>query len=255
MLMKTGGGDPAHGHIQGFHWHMEGVNDVEYIATDILRSNIPWVRVTDQHGKVTVYQTTDEEKRLTAEQIAGMPKRRMDCMDCHNRPTHAFLSPNEALDLALSAGRIDPGIPEIKYRAAELLAGDYETEAEALDAITAGLRETYADRSDLETTILQVQQIYKRNLFPEMKVRWDAYPDNAGHKITPGCFRCHDGQHVSESGAVVRRDCEICHIIIAQGPGLDPDGFVPKGMEFKHPEDIEEEWKTERCDSCHTGSP
>lgn len=255
MLLNIGGGNPRHGAIHGIHWHMEGVNDVEYIATDDQRLQIPWVRAIDQNGIITVYETTDEDERLTAEQIATTAKRRMDCMDCHNRPTHAFLSPNAALDLAMIAGTVDPAIPEIKYTAGELLAGDYESGDEALDAIAAGLRETYEGRPDLETTIEEVQEIYKRNFFPEMKVRWDAYPDHIGHKITPGCFRCHDGQHVSESGDVIRNDCNTCHVILAQGPGTDPDGFTAHGVEYKHPEDIEGEWKTERCDTCHTGSP
>jgi len=124
-----------------------------------------------------------------------------------------------------------------------------------LEAIAAGLRETYEDRSDLDATILEVQQVFKRSVFPEMKVRWDVYPDHSGHRTTPGCFRCHDGQHVSESGKVISRDCDLCHVIVAQGPGTEVEGFATGGLEFQHPEDIEEEWKTERCDSCHTGAP
>ena len=255
MLLKTGGGDPRHGPVQGFHWHMEGVNDVDYITTDDRRLEIPWVRMTDQNGKVTVFQTTDEDKRLTKEQIASMSKRRMDCMDCHNRPTHTFLSPNEALDMAMLSGKIDPAIPEIKSTAGSLLEGKYETEGEALAAIDGSLRKKCEGAPNLDSAIEEVQRIYQRNFFPEMKVRWDAYPDHSGHKITPGCFRCHDGQHVSESGEVIRRDCEICHVIIAQGPGTEPDGFTPHGLEFEHPEDIDDEWKTERCDTCHTGAP
>ena len=255
MLLKTGGGDPRHGPVQGFHWHMEGVNDVDYITTDDRRLEIPWVRMTDQNGKVTVFQTTDEDKRLTKEQIASMSKRPMDCMDCHNRPTHTFLSPNEALDMAMLSGKIDPAIPEIKSTAGSLLEGKYETEGEALAAIDGSLRKKCEGAPNLDSAIEEVQRIYQRNFFPEMKVRWDAYPDHSGHKITPGCFRCHDGQHVSESGEVIRRDCEICHVIIAQGPGTEPDGFTPHGLEFEHPEDIDDEWKTERCDTCHTGAP
>lgn len=255
MLLKIGGGDPRHGSVQGFHWHMEGVNDVEYITTDTHKLGIPWVRRVDQDGKVTVFQTTDEDKRLTAEQIASLPKRTMDCMDCHNRPTHGFLSPNEAVDLSMSAGRLDTSMPELKYTAAELLGDNYDTKDEALAAIEDRLRETYEDHAGADAAVKEVQAIYSRNMFPEMKVRWDAYPDHSGHKTTPGCFRCHDGQHVSESGETIRRDCGVCHIIIAQGPGTDPDGYAPSGLEFQHPEDIDGAWKEMRCDECHTGSP
>jgi len=123
------------------------------------------------------------------------------------------------------------------------------------DAKAADLRETYEDRPDLGATIREVQKVFQENVFPKMKVRWDSYPDHSGHKITPGCFRCHDGQHVSKSGKVISRDCNLCHVIVAQGPGTETDGFTADGLAFQHPEDIEEEWQTERCDSCHTGSP
>jgi hypothetical protein len=157
--------------------------------------------------------------------------------------------------MALLDGSIDDSMPDVKYSAAELLADDYETEAQALAAIEKGLREEYGSHAGLEQAIRTVQTIYKNNFFPEMKVRWEKYPDHIGHKITPGCFRCHDGEHVSDSGKRIRKDCDICHTILAQGPGRDLTGLAPNGLEFEHPEDIDEDWKTERCDTCHTGSP
>jgi hypothetical protein len=88
-----------------------------------------------------------------------------------------------------------------------------------------------------------------------MKVRWDEYPEHIGHKISPGCFRCHDGKHDSESGQAIRNDCGICHTILAQGPGTELKALTTAGLEFEHPEDIGDEWKNERCDTCHTGAP
>jgi len=257
MLLNIGGGDPAHGVIHGIHWHMEGVNTVEYVAADRKRSIIPWVRVTDQKGNITVYETQNKDERLTPVQASTLPKRRMDCLDCHNRPSHRLLSPYQALDIALSEGKIDRSIPGVKLTAAKLLAGKYDTEKQAHDAIAGGLREKYAQHPKLDETINEVNAIYGRNFFPEMKVRWEEYPNLTGHKITAGCFRCHDGRHVSESGATIRKDCNICHTILAQGPGTDADlqGLAGNGVEFKHPEDIDDAWKTERCDTCHTGAP
>jgi len=257
MLLNIGGGDPAHGPIHGIHWHMEGVNTVEYIASDRKRSVIPWIRVTDQKGNITVYQTKNQDQHLSAEQIQTMPRRGMDCLDCHNRPSHRLLSPYQALDMALSEGKIDRSIPGIKQTAAKLLVGKYDTEAQAQAAIDAGLREKYPQHPKLGETIAEVKAIYGRNFFPDMKARWDEYPNLLGHKIVAGCFRCHDGQHVSEAGATIRKDCNMCHTILAQGPGLEADlqGMTVNGVEFKHPEDVEDAWKTERCDTCHTGAP
>jgi hypothetical protein len=257
MLLNIGGGDPAHSLIHGIHWHMEGVNTVEYIASDRKRSVIPWVRVTDQKGKTTVYQTTEKSERITPEQMASLPRRQMDCIDCHNRPSHRYLSPYQALDIAMFEGTIDRTIPSIKQTAAKLMVGNYDTDAQARDAIAAGLREKYPQHPKLNETIKEVQAIYSRNFFPEMKVRWSEYPSLTGHKITAGCFRCHDGKHVSESGATIRKDCNMCHTFLAQGPGTESDlqGLSANGVDFKHPEDIDDAWKTDRCDTCHTGAP
>lgn len=255
MLLHVGGGNPAHGQIRGIHWHMEGVNTVEYIATDPKRMVIPWVKVTDQSGKVTIFQTEDKKLRIPEEQADELPRRSMDCMDCHNRPAHTYRSPNELLDVAMTAGRLDSTIPTLKAVAAKLLSGSYKTEPEALATIDRELRAKYAGDARLEATIKEVQALYSGNFFPEMKVRWDVYPNHIGHKITPGCFRCHDGEHVSDSGRRISKDCNICHTILAQGPGKDLGVFTSSGLEFKHPEDIGDEWQTARCDSCHTGSP
>lgn len=59
---------------------------------------------------------------------------------------------------------------------------------------------------------------YRRNVFPDTKVTWGAYPDNRGHITATGCFRCHDDSHSEKSGAVIKADCEICHTQIAAPP-------------------------------------
>ncbi len=255
MLVNVGGGNPAHGPIKGIHWHMEGVNTVEYIATDRQRLAIPWVRVTEQSGKVTVYQSEDQQAQLSAAAADKLPKRRMDCMDCHNRPSHQFRSPNELMDQALTSGRLDATLPALRAEGAKLLASAYPTQAAAQSAIETALRARYATDPRLDATIRELQNIYSSNFFPEMKVSWKAYPNHIGHKLSAGCFRCHDGKHVSESGQRITHDCQICHTILAQGPGKLATEYTVAGQEFRHPEDIGDAWKTERCDTCHTGSP
>ena len=92
LLVKIGGGNPTTGQTEGIHWHMNIGSKVEYIATDAARQQIPWVQMTDlTTGKVTEYMSTSSP--LTKEEIAAAEHRRMDCMDCHNRPSHKFRSP------------------------------------------------------------------------------------------------------------------------------------------------------------------
>jgi hypothetical protein len=57
--------------------------------------------------------------------------------------------------------------------------------------------------------------IYKLNVFPDMKVTWGTHPNNVGHIVYPGCFRCHDGSHNSKSGASITNDCAACHNLLA----------------------------------------
>ena len=256
MLMKVGGGDSTHGRTQGIHWHMAVENKIEYIATDEKRLEIPWVRMTDADGKQTIYQTNNKDSQLTPEQVANAEIRTMDCIDCHNRPTHQFHSPERALNEALASGQLNPDMPEIKLNGIEALTGEYETEGEGLKAIQEMLAEAYPDGGpEVEKAIAAVQRIYSQNIFPEMKVSWEAYPDHIGHLITPGCFRCHNGDHQNEQGQTISRDCDSCHTIIAQGPGRNVTSINTGGLPFKHPEDIDEEWKDSRCDDCHAGVP
>ena len=255
MLAFFGSPGSSNGVTLSTYWDGVLVNTVDYIATDRKRLVIPWIRVTDQSGKVTVYRTEDGKTRLAGTQETSLPVRRMDCLDCHNRPTHQYRSPNELLDLALSNGRIDSSIPSIKAAGAKLLAGTYTNEAQALATIDRDLRAKYPDDARVVSAIRELQADYSANFFPEMKVRWNEYPNHIGHRISPGCFRCHDGKHVSDSGRRISNDCNACHTILAQGAGKDLKTFTSSGLAFEHPEDVGDDWKTERCDTCHTGSP
>ena len=83
MLVNVGGGDPATGPVAGIHWHMNIANEITYISTDDHRQVIPWVQSKDRQGNITQYY--DRSRPLSSEQIAAASKRRMDCVDCHNR--------------------------------------------------------------------------------------------------------------------------------------------------------------------------
>ncbi len=254
LLMKIGGGDPELGRAEGIHWHMNIANTVEYIARDHARQDIPWIRVTGADGDVTIYESRSDP--LTPEEVEAGEIRQMDCIDCHNRPSHIYRAPARAVNLAMSTGRISTELPYIKRTATAVLTAEHKTTEEAMTAIADSLRAEYAGKAEpgpVDQAVEAVQSIYRSNFFPEMKVDWTVYPNNVGHTLFAGCYRCHDGQHTSPEGAVITKDCNACHVIIGQGNGPAAETISPGGLEFRHPVDISELWKVMNCAECHTG--
>jgi hypothetical protein len=263
LLLKTGGGDPRVGEVGGIHWHMNIGSKVEYVARDERRQDIPWVRVTDKDtGAVTVYQ--DERQPLTPEQLAAEVPRTMDCVDCHNRPSHIFHPPDHSVDVALQTGRIPADLPAVKSIAVEALVQEELPSRDAANgAIATYITEQYRDgrpevyqrrRAEIDATIKEVQDIYRRNFFPHMKVSWKVYPVNIGHFYAPGCMRCHREDLVAPDGQSVGTDCNACHLIIAQGDQEHAELAASlAGLEFEHPEDIGDEWRDTGCWECHEG--
>ncbi|MCB1122004.1 MAG: NapC/NirT family cytochrome c [Verrucomicrobiae bacterium] len=250
MLLKVGGGDPRHGPVDGIHWHTNKENKVEYVAVDDDRQEIPWVRMTDKDGKVTVYKLEDYELDAAAE------IRTMDCMDCHNRPAHVYTTPNDYVDQSIFMGRLSRELVDVKFNTVDLLTAEYENREEAQKAIEEGMTDYYEDEESLPQVIAEVKRIYSQSFFPEMKASWKDYPENIGHKDWPGCFRCHDGKHVSsDTGAAISitaSDCNSCHTIIAQGEELEARVLDSRGLEFAHPDG---EWDEELlCSDCHNGA-
>ena len=249
LLLKIGGSDPTRGPVGGIHWHNIPGNKVEYIA-DAARQKIPWVRVTDASGKVTVFKT----KNFTND-ISKAELRTMDCMDCHNRPSHRYLSPEKAVNQAMALNKIDPTIPWIKTNAMYVLTRPYKTDGEAKDGIASILAAKYPGDARIKDAAAVIQQIYADNFFPEMKANWASYPDNVGHMIFPGCFRCHDGQHKTEDrkATIKANDCNTCHTILAQGSGDELNKLAPAGQKFVHPGgDLDD---NPSCIDCHNGGP
>src|ERR1051326_5987252 len=138
LLMKVGGGDPTHGPVEGIHWHMNVGNKIEYIASDDARQKIPWVRMTDQLGVVTEFHSP---KFTNAVDDASI--RTMDCMDCHNRPAHRYESPNSAVNLAMSLGKIERSLPYIKTTALGPPPRRYTNDTQAVQTIATFLAEKY----------------------------------------------------------------------------------------------------------------
>ena len=259
MLINTGGGDPDTGLPSGIHWHMNIANQITYIASDAQRQVIPWVEVRDPQGRVTVYQSKDNP--LKPEDIAKAAKRRMDCVDCHNRPTHIYTPPDRSVDDALLAHRIDPQLPFVKQQAVAALTGAYDSTPQALQAIATDMEKFYSDKypqvvrdhqRELHQAISEVQRIFQASMFPEMKVDWRTHPNNIGHFYSAGCFRCHDGNHVSADGKVVPKDCNTCHTVLAELESGQPVIGSAQGIPFKHPVDLGDMTQV-NCSDCHSG--
>ena len=204
--------------------HVNATGRMDYIAVDKKRQNIAQVSYTAPDGKVTVYNSTDAPAK--AEDLTKGEHRSMDCMDCHNRPTHIFQLPERALDQAMTEGSITPKLPFIKKQALEALKRDYPDRETARREIAASLINFYRtnypqtqaqDLTSIRNAVAAVQGIYERNVFPEMKITWGTYPNNLGHTDAPGCFRCHDGNHTSADGRTISNDCATCHDLLAVG--------------------------------------
>lgn len=217
LRIHVGGGSDRLGIATGIHWHMNVANEVEYIATDDRRQVIPWVRLQDRFGTVREF-TVDG---VTPEELERGERRQMDCVDCHNRPSHPFAtSAVKAVDASMATGEISPELPFIKREVTAALEGSYPSQTAGEDAIAVRLRQFYrteysevymSERQVVERAVAAAQGLYRRNVFPAMNVQWGTYPNNVGHMDFPGCFRCHDDEHVAEDGSVIRQDCDICH--------------------------------------------
>ena len=258
MIIKTGGGDPATGAPEGIHWHMNIANKIEYVAADEKRQIIPYIHVEDQQGRVTEYYAKDST--LSKEQIAKGDRHHMDCVDCHNRPTHIYVSPDMSVDQSMLARRIDASLPFIKQQAVTVLTGTYATTDAAMQGIAGGIQDFYENKYpdiakskqlEIRSAITETQQIFRRTTFPEMKLNWQTHPNNLGHFYYSGCFRCHDGQHVSADGRIISRDCNQCHTVVSQSEGTT-GAPIAGNLNFQHPVDIGDLTQV-NCADCHTG--
>ena len=260
MLIKTGGGDAATGAPSGIHWHMNISNEITYVSTDDKRQAIPWVQAKDRAtGKITVYQSTDSP--IKPEQLNSATQRHMDCIDCHNRPTHIYTPPDRSVDNAMFAGRIDPTLPFVKQQTVTLLTASYDTTDQAKSAISTGLQKFYQEKypdvygkrhAAIEAAVAETQRIYETTIFPDMKVDWRVHPNNIGHFYSAGCFRCHDGNHKSADGKVISKDCNSCHTMLSEAAGGTEIAGSTQGAQFKHPVDIGDLTQV-NCSDCHSG--
>ena len=215
LLVKIGGGN----HGIGIHGTHLGPNvRIRYAASDESRQTIPWVEYNNGSRK-TLYLAAGAKP-----DAGSLPIREMDCMDCHNRPSHSFELPDRALNRALAAGEIAPDLPFAKKKGLELIQKSYGNRQEASIGIPAAFQAYYRDtypavyqqkRAEVDRSAQGLAAIYLRNVFPAMDITWGTYPNNIGHTDFPGCFRCHDDSHTSSGGKTITQDCNACHNLLA----------------------------------------
>jgi hypothetical protein len=219
LTMNVGG--RKMGGIHGAH-HGDGIQ-IRFVATDPQRQDIPLV---EYENSVTGVKRTYVKKGTDASTHSSAPRIGMQCFDCHNRPAHAFEMPDRAVDQAITMGRLSPTLPFLKKTAVEILTAEYATREAAATQIPAALSAYYtsehpavanARADEVAEAGRVVADIHARNVYPDLKVTWGTYPDNRGHQTAPGCFRCHDGEHVASSGETITNNCFRCHFPAAVG--------------------------------------
>jgi NapC/NirT cytochrome c family, N-terminal region len=211
LLIHAGGGGSG---IHGAHLNPDV--RISFSAKDAMRQEIPWVRWRNQK--------TGEERLYTQKGAGPIPggqaEIEMQCVDCHNRPAHTFESADAALNRALFSGEISPTLPGVKGKALELLTAEYPSQEEALRALPSRLAEHYktnhaalygSREAEIRRAGETIAAIYARNVFPDLNVKWGTYTDNRGHTASPGCFRCHGGDHSTAKGEALTGDCASCH--------------------------------------------
>ena len=228
MIMKVGYGGQLGQAAHGIHWHTSAKDQVVYTHTDPERKNIIKVELIKADGSSIVYNKKGANPEAAAAGEFGV--RTMDCMDCHNRPTHIFLSPQEALDKKLFNDQQMVGLPYLKRQALQVINRRYDSAESARAAMEQELKEWYGQHYPdmdadamalLDNAIRKVQDAYMENVFPEMKIGWNTYEDFIGHANGSGCYRCHDGSFSNAEGKVISRDCNICHLLLAENEPVD----------------------------------
>jgi nitrate/TMAO reductase-like tetraheme cytochrome c subunit len=215
LMVKVGG--QQGGASQGIHWHVDPNHVVRYRA-DASRETMYEIELTDK--------VTGETKLFKGEEAAPADAewRTMDCVDCHNRASHTYRSPEYEVDLALQEGRIDRSLPYIRREGVRILTEkEYASHEEARAGIAAAVKAYYSENYPdlaaapaMEQAGLALGDAYCWNNFPQMKVTWNLYPNHIGHEESPGCFRCHSNKVKTDSGEKIGRKCSTCHEIVAE---------------------------------------
>jgi len=204
----------------GIHWHISSDNEVRYASVDDERIDMIWVEVKQSDGSYKRY----ENRELSGLASESSSMRIMDCVDCHNRATHIYEEPDAAIDERMRLGLLDRSLPFLKKVAMEALNTSYRSHALAEEGIENTIRSYYLDNyrdiyqeksRQIDSVILVLQEIYIRNIHPNMNITWSSYNSHIGHRTKEGCMRCHSVNLVDESGQSISNDCTLCHSILS----------------------------------------
>jgi len=219
VLLHVGGGETATGPVKGIHAHVAPGVSVRYLA-DPSRRAISTVEATFPDGRKELFTTKDSPQALPPPQAW----RQMDCIDCHNRPTHLFRRPEREVDQEILSGHIDSSLPFVKREGLKALQVAYPSHEAARQGIETQLVDFYkkldpagypAREAKVKGAATALGNVYCWNVWPSMRIVWGTYPTFLGHDQAPGCFRCHDGEHKSASGKEISQDCTLCHSLLA----------------------------------------
>ncbi|HXY42324.1 MAG TPA: cytochrome C, partial [Vicinamibacteria bacterium] len=223
LVVKVGGRQSGRSH--GIHWHVDPDHVLRY-RSDENRQTMYEVEVAAKDG------TTRRWLSPAADTPAGKAAtewRRMDCVDCHNRPTHIYRQPERELDAALFDHRVDGSLPYLRREGLKALLAEYPSQEAARAGISKAISGFYArsypqmakDRAaQVEAAGRALGDIWCWNVFPAMNIKWGTYRNHLGHSPDMagdvGCFRCHDEQHKTKDGKAISQDCSTCHSLLAQ---------------------------------------
>ena len=216
LALKVGAG----GEEGKIHWHVSAENEVRYQPVTDDRMQMAWVEVK-RDGEFHRYTN----RRAVARDREHPEERVLDCIDCHNRATHVYRTPEDVVDGLLADGTIDRAVPWAKAAALEAVSIDIAEGESREVAIAAALRGFYRRRApevldrhvfQLDVMAVALAEAHERNVHPAMKVDWRNYPSHLGHRQgQAGCFRCHNNDMVDEQGVAIGSDCTLCHSIMA----------------------------------------
>ncbi|MDE3195530.1 MAG: NapC/NirT family cytochrome c [Acidobacteriota bacterium] len=204
LMMQVGG------RLSGIHGaHMGPGIEIRYAAADAKRDSIPVIEYRGPDGKTKTFVDSTAKGNFDA-----LPRYTMQCADCHNRPGHPFQLPGRAVDRAMEDRRLPRNVPFIHKASVAAL-----TESKSADDVPVKLAAFYKAQNrsvDLSAASKALVDIFNDNVFPDLKVTWGTYSNNLGHTDSPGCFRCHDGNHTVKGGSdAVTQDCSACHNMVA----------------------------------------
>ncbi len=220
IVLHIGGHNPVTERFEGIHWHVSHDVQVSYLAVDKKRTKIAKVRVKRPDGSTEEFV---KPELLDVQSESKQEWRVMDCIDCHNRPTHIYEMPEEVVDFGLLSRKINPQIPGIRQDSLTVITSGYPSRKQARQQMISYLmklqqkrdpEQAAANARDISKAGEYLLEAYLRNVWPENKVFWGTYKGHLGHQWADegfGCWRCHDEEHINNEGKAISQDCSLCH--------------------------------------------